>query len=946
MSLLRMSLSGAVMIVVVIVIRAIAINRLPKRTFLILWGIVLLRLLVPFSIPSTFRVYSLIEQNIASDMAVQIPTAQSLLAEHHGSVEADDPDAAYMEQSGNTGGKTIAVPYGDIGKIDARMQGVDEKIKTTFAESDNKDNENDNGVNNDEGEQVISDGEYFAGRRNDIGVILMYALQKVLLCYQQIKSLCFMIWCAGMMCCIGYFAISYLHCRFEFRISLPVENAFVQRWVQECPRRCTAFMLPRRLISIRQSDRISSPLTYGIFHPVILMPKSTDWDNTEQLQYVLMHEYVHICRYDALMKLIVTCALCIHWLNPLVWIMWFLFNRDVEIACDECVVRHMGEASKSTYALMLIQMEAKRSGFAPLCSGLLSRYGNKAMKERITAIMKIRKKSMLAVVVAAVLVISVTLIMLTTAFAASAAETRNNHTEKTDEKATFTEKEYEMLLALKFDGYEDMSISGYRNKVQALTDTEEYNDIIQRFYQDETIYTMYETRKGTDSRETYDFLYNVLGPILSGQQSVSFAGSAVTDFPSASDNACLEYTGTLTILDADQLTVGEYLSARHHIEEDMGNSLRGLSVSELRDEEVMKVLIDETVLNITMTYRDNLMNTDLEYVYKPLKNVAVDDMEDWQKERRDEWDKMMEPYVPFGLTYNYDWDTDDYKMFFDGKEVRGIYDGEENIWISEHMGIGKDIYAPDAIELFVVYENHKIVGLREATAQEMEEITARRQAATDAYQSEEQEIRETMPATKEDYQSLFTLKTSDYRQKSIADFNMEYLDWCNEDYECMERIGCDRSWGDYRVALTDEERSFVELTTWLSGMENAEYVRSLNKNEPEQDISDRVCLTSKEEYAQNGYGSAWCSLDYGFSYHISDKEKVSIGERDDQVGGMVREIKDYWDSADIDYLVKMTESDMLELLDSIAAKYSNQYITITILDDHTGFECMDERGLN
>ncbi len=926
MSLLQMSLSGAVMIVVVIVIRAIAINRLPKRTFLILWGIVLLRLLVPFSIPSTFRVYSLIEQNITSDMAVQIPTAQSSLAEHHGSVEADDPDAAYMVQNGNTGGR-------DTGEIAAWMQGVDKKIKTIFAESDNKDNENDNGVNNDEGGQVISDKEYFADKRNDIGVILMYALQKVLLCYQQIKSLCFMIWCAGMMCCIGYFAISYLHCRFEFRISLPVENAFVQRWVQQNLRCRETFILPRRLISIRQSDRISSPLTYGIVHPVILMPKSTDWDNTEQLQYVLMHEYVHICRYDALMKLIVTCTLCIHWLNPLVWIMWFLFNRDVEIACDECVVRHMGEASKSAYALMLIQMEAKRSGFAPLCSGLLSRFGNKAMKERITAIMKIRKKSMLAVVVAAVLVISVTIVMLTTAFAASAAETKNNN------------KEYEMLLALKFDGYEDMSISEYRNKVWALTDTEEYRDLIERFFQDETIYAMYETAKGTDSNETADFLYNVLGPVMSGRQSVSFNGYAVTDFDSASENASLEYSGTLTILDADQLTVGEYLSVRHHIEEDMGSSLHGLSVSELRDEELMKVLLDETVLNITMMYQNNLMKTDLEYVYKPLDGVAADDMDDWQKERRDEWDKMMEPYVPFGLTYNYDWDTDDYKMFFNGKEVRGIYDGEENIWISEHVGIGKDIYAPDAIELFVVYENHKIVGLREATAQEMEEITARRQAATDAYQSGEQEIRETMPAAKEDYRSLFTLKTSDYRQKSIADFNMEYLDWCNEDYERMERIGCDRGWSDYRVALTDEERSFVELTTWLSGMENAEYVRSLNKNKPEQDISDRVCLTSKEEYAQNGYGSAWCALDYGFSYHISDKEKVSIGERDDQVGGMVREIQDYWDSADINEILQLAKSDLLKQLQSIAAKYSNQNIAITILDDQTYFESMDERML-
>lgn len=61
---------------------------------------------------------------------------------------------------------------------------------------------------------------------------------------------------------------------------------------------------------------------------------------------------------------------------------------------------------------------------------------------------------------------------------------------------------------------------------------------------------------------------------------------------------------------------------------------------------------------------------------------------------------------------------------------------------------------------------------------------------------------------------------------------------------------------------------------------------------------------------------------------------------------MIKSIQEYWDSTDIDYLVKMTESDILELLDSIASKYSNRYITIMILDDHTSFERMDERGLN
>lgn len=65
MSLLQMSIYGAVLIFAVVVIRAAAINRLPKKIFLVLWGLVLLRLLIPFSIPSVFSVYSLIGQNAA-----------------------------------------------------------------------------------------------------------------------------------------------------------------------------------------------------------------------------------------------------------------------------------------------------------------------------------------------------------------------------------------------------------------------------------------------------------------------------------------------------------------------------------------------------------------------------------------------------------------------------------------------------------------------------------------------------------------------------------------------------------------------------------------------------------------------------------------------------------------------------------------------------------------
>lgn len=96
----------------------------------------------------------------------------------------------------------------------------------------------------------------------------------------------FVVWVIGTLLCAGYFLITYLRCRREFQMSLPVSNEAANKWLQEHP-------LKRRIM-IRQSDRISAPLTYGIWQPVILMPKNTDWENRQQLQYVLMHEYMHI----------------------------------------------------------------------------------------------------------------------------------------------------------------------------------------------------------------------------------------------------------------------------------------------------------------------------------------------------------------------------------------------------------------------------------------------------------------------------------------------------------------------------------------------------------------------------------------------------------------------------------------------------------------------------
>ena len=100
----------------------------------------------------------------------------------------------------------------------------------------------------------------------------------------------------------------------------------------------------RRPLQVRYSDRIDTPLTYGMFRPVILLPKSLDRNGGERLSFVLAHELVHVRRWDALSKCFLCAAVCVHWFNPLVWVMLLLAGRDLEVSCDQKVVQMYGRS--------------------------------------------------------------------------------------------------------------------------------------------------------------------------------------------------------------------------------------------------------------------------------------------------------------------------------------------------------------------------------------------------------------------------------------------------------------------------------------------------------------------------------------------------------------------------------------------------------------------------
>ena len=338
MTLLQMSMSAAILIIIITVLRAVSIHKLPKKTFLFLWGLVFFRLLFPISIPSVFSVYSWIPQG----------------------------DMSYISEPSMSKPQNYSPRFSD----------------TSYIVADN--------ITTNVGAQGFSDWS---------------------------TSLWTVLWFIGFLLCVLYFITAYRRGMKKFKNALPLETAFIKEWKENHPL--------KRTLSIQSSDQVSTPLSYGILKPVILIPRNLDFENTEVLNYILTHEYVHIRHFDILTKMLMMLAVSIHWFNPMVWVMYLLLNRDIELICDETVIKLFGEKNKSSYAHILIDMEIQKAGLMLLCNN----FSKNATQERISAIMKTRKTSFFMIVLATILFMGVTV-----GFATSAKknddtiQTSSNHT--------------------------------------------------------------------------------------------------------------------------------------------------------------------------------------------------------------------------------------------------------------------------------------------------------------------------------------------------------------------------------------------------------------------------------------------------------------------------------------------------------------------------------------
>ncbi|ASR47524.1 peptidase M56 [Paenibacillus kribbensis] len=339
MNWLQMDISAALMIVIVVGVRALNKNTLPRSAFLWLWAIVWLRLCIPFSLPSEWNLYSLL-------------------------------NTAANKLSGPTNMAATAVPTSPVATWTAALSdstppqqswGVLSVLPSTFPQS------------------------------------------------APDASAWLLVWLIGAIGLVVFFTVAYIRWYRRFRFARPVKHEFVDRWLSR--------HRLLRSIQIRQTEKIASPLTYGIIRPVILMPVTIDWSDHKRLEYVLTHEYVHIRRFDSGTKMLLLLAFCLHWYNPFVWLTYVLVNRDIELYCDEAVIRRLGYQRRSDYARTLIHMEEQK-----LALPSMNNYFSKlAIEERIESIMKMKKTTVAGALSACLLIGSLATVLATSPASASIA---------------------------------------------------------------------------------------------------------------------------------------------------------------------------------------------------------------------------------------------------------------------------------------------------------------------------------------------------------------------------------------------------------------------------------------------------------------------------------------------------------------------------------------------
>lgn len=578
-------------------------------------------------------------------------------------------------------------------------------------------------------------------------------------------TLLFALWLAVSLALAVWFVAGHLRWRRRYAASLPCTDAFVRSWLERHSL--------RRRVQVRTSDRVGAPLTCGVLRPVILLPSAMDLQDTASLSCILEHEFQHIRRFDTLRKALLAAAVCLHWWNPLVWAMYVLYNRDMELACDEAVTTC--GADRAGYARTLLRMEEQRGQWS--LSG--SHFSQTALEERIRAIMKHKKTSAAALIAVLLLMGIATTAFATAAPKSGADQTPAQDTPKSDYVITATDV---MLLGedgengeaqYSVDGgktwlskqeYEAAYGSGWQvawwiaeeyaawleEEKQALQEL-----IGERGYTGSDGWFTWDQQRVDEAIARYEgILQDIKNGALYSKTVTDKDGNLLQDVSLASDMPdeavffSYDETDTPAFAGVDVEALMEKLKDFGISgSEDEGLRYKGQRVRCLVD----GVRAADYGYAIAYCYTDPEGTVDVHTLravicnadgsYDPmgrLTGVAATGEQGFDQElidsaaasglfeqstevetaSYDEAARELERYKPFGLSYTVTQTRGEpsLRMDWNGKPVHSLYDTETGMWFSNNLN-GTELPA-GALELETVYRAGKLCGLQEVLAQE------------------------------------------------------------------------------------------------------------------------------------------------------------------------------------------------------------------------------------
>lgn len=191
-----------------------------------------------------------------------------------------------------------------------------------------------------------------------------------------------LIWLIGVLVMAVYMLFSYLTIRLKVRESIKEKDNI---WI---------------------CDHITSPFILGVIKPKIYI--FSDMKRRES-KYVIAHEQAHIKRLDYIWKPLGFLILCLHWFNPFCWVAYWLFNKDIELACDEKVIKNYGIKNKKAYSKALLNCSSPRKILAvcPLA------FGENNVKKRIKSVLSYKKPTVYIITTAVIACVFIGVLFMT-----------------------------------------------------------------------------------------------------------------------------------------------------------------------------------------------------------------------------------------------------------------------------------------------------------------------------------------------------------------------------------------------------------------------------------------------------------------------------------------------------------------------------------------------------